>query len=167
MPKRHRKSFNFQPTAGSTQYSGSLSPSQSVRQALPALPGRILQKEEAALFQGVTEAPAEPKTGAIPSGPINIEFDVGTSRLGGMGRLTDGFSHLASNSNIPLRTNNNNNTNDLADPVSDRGHGQEDLVLAANPGTDPTTNGLSEMEIDERQEGATETTNPDNAKHII
>ena len=118
MPKRHRKSFNFKETAGLTQHSCSSIFPQNVRRASPALPGRLPQVEEAELFLGVTKASAEPDTGAIHFGPspntskpvglsLQMEAEVGTSRIVGMGRLSDGFSRPSSTFNNPLRNSNN------------------------------------------------------------
>ena len=175
MPKRHRNTNFNHKTTGYTQRSCALSPSHSVRRALPALPGPIPQVEEAALFQGVTQASAEPLIGAIPSGPLNhskteglspspMESDFGNSRLGGMGRLSDGYSHPTSDSNtIPLHTNNLESPPLSAPSPSGDTPIKRPLTLA-NSGTDPTTNGygLSDVKLDERQEGAKEhTTNSD------
>ena len=173
MPKRHRNTNFNNKTTGPTQSTSALSPSYSVRRALPALPGPIPQVEEAALFQGVTQASAEPLIGAIPSGPLNyskteglspspMESDFGNSRLGGMGRLSDGYSHPTSDSNtIPLHTNNLESP-PLSAPSPSGDIPIERPLNLANSGTDPTTNGLSEVKFDERQEGAKEqTTNND------
>ena len=81
-----------------------------------------------------------------------------------MGRKPDGDSHPSSISVYPLRTNNlESSTQSVPSPSGDIPI-EPDL---ANSGTDPTTNGfygLSEMELDERQEGAKETTITDNTK---
>ena len=75
-----------------------------------------------------------------------------------MGRLSDGFSHPTSVSNIiPLRSNDILEVPPLSNPSP-----SGDILIewsSANSGFDPTTNGckaLSEMETDERQEGAKE-----------
>ena len=171
MPKRHRicKSplkFNSE----HTQSECSLPTYQCGRRAPPAVPGRIPLREEAELLSGVTEASAEPLIGAISLDPLNIptseglspqqrEYGVGNSRLGGMGRLPDGSSHPTSDSDIiPLRTNILESLPQLA-PSPSGGIPIEPIL--ANSGFDPTTigfYGLSEMELDERQEGAKETT---------
>ena len=173
MPKRRGTPFSLKTTAGYTQRECSQPPLSGGRRAPPSVPGRIPLREEAELFLGVTEASAEPTTGAILLEPSNIsktegsspqlpESDIGISRLGGMGRLSDGFSHLTSDSDHnPLRTNNLESLPQSAPSPSG------DIPIEANlatSGFDPTTNGfdaLSEMEIDERQEGAQETTNTD------
>ena len=136
MPTRHKPKF----TDNREQGSSSSVSSQGTLRARPALPGRTPQVDEAELFLGVTETPAEPDTGAIPSGPNNIGLDVGTFRLGSILRISGGFSYQASDSlkynhasicsnKIPLRNNHNDllHSNDLVESVSDRGHGQEDL----------------------------------------
>ena len=162
MPKRHRHHQHNKISPGISQSSCSPVSSQGKSRARPALPGRLPQVEEAAHFPDVTQASAEPNTGAIPRGHLKIEVDTGTSRLGGMGRLSDGFSHPASVSdNIPLH----NKTLEKvasAEPVSFRG---QSVGPSANSGYDPTTNVLFEMEVEARQEGAKEqTTNPDLTK---
>ena len=173
MPKRRGTPFSLKSTAGHTQRERSLPPLPGGCRAPPMVPGRIPLREEAELFLGVTKASAEPTTGAILLEPSNIsktegsspqlpESDIGISRLGGMGRLSDGFSHLTSDSdNNPLRTNNLESLPQSAPSPS--GDIPIEVNLATS-GFDPTTNGfdaLSEMEIDERQEGAQETTNTD------
>ena len=174
MPKRRGTPLSLKSTAGYTQRECSQPPLSGGRRAPLRVPGRIPLREEAELFLGVTEASAEPKTGAIPLGPSNIskpegsspqppESDIGISRLGGMGRLADGFSHLTSGSdNNPLRINTLESLPQSAPSPSG------DIPIEAslaNSGIDPTTNGfdaLSVMEIDERQEGAKEqSTNTD------
>ena len=174
MPKRRGTPLSLKSTAGYTQRECSQLPLSGGRRAPPRVPGRIPLREEAELFLDVTEASAEPKTGAIPLDPSNIskaegsspqppESDIGNSRLGGMGRLSDGFSHLTSGSdNNPLRINNLESSSQSAPSPSG------DTPIEANlatSGFDPTTNGfdaLSVMEIDERQEGAKEqSTNSD------
>ena len=127
--------------------------------------------EEAELFPGVTQASAEPETGAIPFGPSNsksrgfssqqLELGAGNSRALGMGQVPDGFSHPSPISTIALR---NNTLEKVAssEPVSFRG---QSAGPSANSGYDPTTNVLFEMEVEARQEGAKEqTTNPDLTK---
>ena len=175
MPKRHRNTNFNHKTTGYTQRSCALSFS-SVRRAFPALPGPIPQVEEAALFHGVTEASAEPDTGAILFGPshitstsvdvsLSLEVEDRNSRALGMGQKPDGLSHpsLISDNIIPLHTNN------LKSPPLSAPSPSGDIpikrpLILANSGIDPTTNvyGLSEVKFDERQEGAKErTTNTD------
>ena len=169
MPKRHRNLNTNRNSPGHNQDPGSSISPRKYRRALPALPGRAPQVGEAELLSGVTKASAEPLTGAIPSGPQYYskteghspqptESDIGHYRLG---RLTDGFSHLKSDpNNIPLRTNNNFKSLSQSAP-SPSGDIPIEFNLA-NSGIDPTTNGLSIMEVDERQEGAKgRTTNSD------
>ena len=169
MPKRRGTHSNLTKNTGFTQHSCSL-PLSSVRRATLALPGRAPQVGEAELLPGVTQASAEPLIGAIPSGPLDYskteglsphptESDIGNSRLDGMGRLPDGFSHLTSESDKnPLR---NNILEPLLMPApSPSGDipAEQPLILATS-GFDPTTigvYGLSVMGIDERQEGAKE-----------
>ena len=178
MPKGRRNKNHLNASAGLSQYkrSGALSPSHSVRRALPALPGPIPQVEEAALFQGVTQASAEPDTGAILFGPshntsktvgtsLSPEVDDGNSRALGMGQKPDGFSHPSLISdNIPLHNNLFKSPPSSAPSPSGDTPIKRPSILA-NSGIDPTTNGfygLSGMEMNERQEGAREqTTNPD------
>ena len=180
MPERHRhKVSRLDPSAGFSQYKGSSSlPFSSVRRALQALPGRAPQVGEAELLSGVTQASAEPLTGAILFGPSQIasktldlsldppEVDDRDSRARGMGHELDGDSHPSSISTYPLRTNCNNEEPLLVSAPSPSGDTptERPLVLA-NSGFDPTTNGfeaLSVMEIDERQEGTKEySTNSD------
>ena len=174
MPKRRGTPLSLKSTAGYTQRECSQPPLSGGRRAPPAVPGRIPLREEAALFSDVTKASAEPETGAILLGPSihsitegsspqSTESDFGNSRLGGMGRLPDGYSHPMSDSdNIPLR-NNNHKLEALVLPApSPSGDILAGLpLILANSGIDPTINGfeaLSVMEIDERQEGAKETT---------
>ena len=179
MPKRHRKQNTNRNSLGHNQDPGSL-PLSSVRRASQALPGRILQKEEAELLSDVTQASAEPLTGAIPFGPSQIasktldlsldppEVDDRDSRARGMGHELDGDSHPSSISTYPLRTNCNNQEPLLMSAPSPSGDTPtERPFVLADSGTDPTTNefcGLSGMEIDERQEGTKETTNSDTIK---
>ena len=174
MPKRRGTHFNFNKTTGFTQRPCSL-PLSSVRRASQALPGRAPQVGEAELLSGVTQASAEPLTGAILFGPSHIaskpldfslvppEVDDRNSRARGMGHKPDGDSHPSSISTYPLRTNCNNEEPLLMSAPSPSGDTPtERPFVLANSGIDPTTNDLSMMEIDERQEGAKEiTTNPD------
>ena len=169
MPKGRSNTNQLNASAGFSQYKrlgSSISP-QQYRRALQALPGRILQKEEAELLQCVTEAPAEPLIGAIHSGPLSfqsegfspqyLEFDSEISRVVGMGQLPDGFSRSSSSSLNPLR----NNT--LESPPLSAPSPSGDIPIKrhftlANSGTDPTTNVLSGVEWAERQERTNEPT---------
>ena len=184
MSKRHRNLQTNRNSPGHNQDPGSLLPSQSFRRASLALPGRAPQVGEAELLPDVTQASAEPLTGAILLGPSHIastplgfsldlpEVDDRDSRARGMGHELDGDSHPSSTSNYPLRTNNNNLKSPLiSTPSPSGGIPIERRPTLANSGFDPTTNdgyGLSEMEIDERQEGAKETTIPDTSNtHLL
>ena len=174
MPKRRGTPFSLKSTAGHIQRECSPPPLSGGRRAPPGVPGRIPLREEAALFSGVTKASAEPETGAILLGPSihsitegsspqSTESDFGNSRLGGMGRLPDGYSHPMSDSdNIPLRNNNHKLETLVLPAPSPSGDILAGLpLILANSGTDPTTNGfcgLSEMETDERQEETKEQT---------
>ena len=176
MPKRHRKLTNNRNPPGHNQDPGSSIPPQQYRRALPALPGQAPQVGEAELLHCVTEAPAEPLTGAIPFGPSHIaskpldfslvppEVDDRNSRARGMGHKPDGDSHPSSISINPLRTN-ELGIPSLSAPSPSGGIPIKRHSTLANSGIDPTTNGfevLSVMEIDERQEGAKEqSTNSD------
>ena len=89
-----------------------------------------------------------------------------------MGHKPDGDSHPSSISINPLRTNNNNEESLLISaPSPSGGIPIERQLTLATSGIDPTTidfYGLSEMEIDERQEGAKETTIPDTSNtHLL
>ena len=117
MPEWHRNNkfpFYLKSTTGHTQRECSQPPLSGGRRAPPVVPGRIPLREEAELFLGVTKAPAEPETGAIPLGHLNF--------------TPDGFSHPMSDSdNIPLRyTNNHNNLveSDYKNSAPFRGLGQ-------------------------------------------
>ena len=95
--------------------------------SIPSAPGPNLLGEEAELFPSVTEASAEPETGVIPPDQLiklnsgnfssHMEVDIGISRLGGMGRLTDGFNH-------PTSTSKSNNS---IVAISNKGHDKEHL----------------------------------------
>ena len=178
MPKRHRNINSNNKSAGSTQRSCALSFS-SVRRAFPALPGRAPQVGEAELLSGVTQASAEPETGAILFGTSHItsttvdssllppEVEGRNSRALGMGQKPDGDSHPSSISIFPLRTNVLESP-PLSAPSPSGGIPIKRPLTLANSGTDPTTNsfcGLSQMEVGERQEGAEGlTTNSDTFK---
>ena len=171
MPKRRGTHSNLTKNTGFTQHTCSL-PFSSVRRASLALPGRAPQVGEAELLSGVTQASTEPLTGAIRFGPSHIasksldfslvfpEVDDRNSRACGMGHKPDGDSHPSSISTYPLRTNCNNEGPLLMSAPSPSGDTPtERPFVLANSGIDPTTNdvyGLSEMEIDERLEGAKE-----------
>ena len=177
MSKRHRNLQTNRNSPGHNQDPGSLLPSQSFRRASLALPGRAPQVGEAELLPDVTQASAEPLTGAILLGPSHIastplgfsldlpEVDDRDSQARGMGHDLDGDSHPSSISSYPLRTKCNNEEPLLISaPSPSGGIPIERPFVLANSGFDPTTNGfcgLSEMETDERQEDTKETTNPD------
>ena len=179
MPKRHRTNKSpFKSNSGHTQSERSSASSQGALRALPAVPGRIPLREEAELLVGVTKASAKPDTGATLFGPSHIaskpldfslvppEVDDRNSRARGMGHKPDGDSHPSSISTYPLRTNCNNEEPLLMSAASPSGDTPtERPFVLANSGFDPTTNGfygLSEVKLDERQEGAKErTTNTD------
>ena len=176
MPKRRGTHFHFKSNTGHTQSECSQLSITGKLRAPPAVPGRIPLREEAELLSGVTQASAEPLIGATLPDPLYISpdegsspqktgSDMGNSRLDGMGRLSDGHSHPTSSSDIiPLRINNSESPHlSITSPSGDIP--KERPFILANSGIDPTTNSLealSGMEIDERQEGAKESsTNPD------
>ena len=172
MPKRHRKFNNTRNPPGHNQDPGSGLSTLDNRRALPALPGRIFQKEEAELLQCVTKAPAEPLIGAIPFGPAqntSISVDISlsppevegrNSRALGMGQKPDGDSHPSSNSINPLRNNNNNISESLlmSAPSPSGGIPIERHFTLANSGIDPTTMVLSGVKTSGRQERTNEPT---------
>ena len=71
-----------------------------------------------------------------------------------MGQLPDGFSHPSSPSTNPLRNTISGNAGSV-ETVSFRG---QPMGQPVNSGNDHTTNDLSGLEMDERQEGAKEST---------
>ena len=139
MPKRHRRNNPNKISTGFSQGSGSTAPSQGALRARPALPGRIPQVEEAALFSGVTQAPAEPKTGATPP----------------------------ENNKIPLRNNDVLESKDSAPTVLIRGQPKQCNDDLGIDSASEQLYGLSVTEVVATQEGAKETisaldpTNPD------
>ena len=176
--KRRGTPLSLKSTAGYTQRECSQPPLSGGRRAPSRVPGRIPLREEAELFLGVTEASAEPKTGAIPLGPSKMRTDIEASRFG--------HASMCSTTNIPLR-NDTLESNDSAKTVLIRGqpkkytdeleiNGSAKTVLIRGQSVGPSGNlgidsasaiyGLSEMEVGERHEGAKEistfdTTNTD------
>ena len=180
MPTRHMNTFGLKSNTGHTQSECSQPSTTDELRAPPAVPGRIPLRDEAELLQGVTKASAEPLTGAILFGPPQVaskpldfslvppEVDDRNSRARGMGHKPDGDSHPSSISVNPLRNNNNHDKSLLISaPSPPGGTPIERQLTLATSGTDPTTNdvyGSSVREVDERQEGAKETTNSDTIK---